>query len=152
MASQWSNNAHSPSFGKLALACRDMDEKMSELLDELQGLETELHRRHARRDRARLEELLHPGFREVGRSGCAYDRDTAIQHLLSQPAPPAIESWAFEVIVMDTSTALLTYRSAQRQQDGALSHHAHRSSIWLKGQHGWQVLYHQGTPMDATAP
>lgn len=122
---------------------------MPDLLNELQALETELQQPHARGDVARLEQLLHPDFREVGRSGRAYDRSTVIQHLLSEAGQLAIESWSFSATAISTSAVLLTYRSAQRQPDGTLSNHAHRSSIWLKGERGWQVLYHQGTPAEA---
>jgi len=42
---------------------------MRDLLELLRGLEVELHHPGTRCSRARLDELLHPDFDEVGRSG-----------------------------------------------------------------------------------
>lgn len=42
------------------------------LLFHLRELECELHRPHARRSRAQLQQLLHPEFFEFSRSGKTY--------------------------------------------------------------------------------
>jgi len=42
------------------------------LLEQLRELEVALHQPANRRDRAMLERLLHPRFREFGRSGRSY--------------------------------------------------------------------------------
>jgi hypothetical protein len=44
------------------------------LLEELRTLETELHTVEARRNRERMETLLHPDFVEFARSGKQYTR------------------------------------------------------------------------------
>jgi hypothetical protein len=117
------------------------------LLAQLQQLETEFHHPGVQCSAQRLEELLHPGFHEVGRSGRPYDRATVISYLASAPSAQAFtESWAFVVQALGAESALLTYQSAQRTPSGKLSNHTHRSSIWLQGPQGWQVFYHQGTP------
>jgi len=116
------------------------------LLHELQALEIELHHPGKRCPHQRLEQLLHPGFHEVGRSGRRYDRGTIINFLLMQPVEPGGESSEFQLTLLAADVALLTYRSFHRAADGTLVNQASRSSIWLRTELGWQMHYHQGTP------
>ena len=118
---------------------------MSTLLAELQALEVELHHPDVRCSRERLEQLLHPDFYEVGRSGRTYNRATVIDHLAVQESQPIMESGAFALSEPAPGVALLTYRSAFADQERGLYHHALRSSLWVKTSSGWQMRYHQGT-------
>ena len=118
---------------------------MSPLLQELQALEVELHHPGVRCSRERLEQLLHPEFHEVGRSGRSYNRESIVNFLASQESQPLVASEEFSVSVLAPGVALLTYRSAQVEQDARLVNHTLRSSIWLKASQGWQLRYHQGT-------
>jgi len=118
---------------------------MSNLLSELQALEVELHHPGVRCSRARLEQLLHPDFYEVGRSGRTYDRATVIEHLAAQESHPIMESGAFALSELAQGVALLTYRSAFADPERGLSYHALRASVWVKNSSGWQMRYHQGT-------
>ena len=118
---------------------------MSPLLQELQALEVELHHPGVRCSRERLEQLLHPEFHEVGRSGRAYNREIIVNFLASQESQPVIRSEEFSVALLAPGVALLTYRSAHVEQDASLVNHTLRSSIWLKASQGWQLRYHQGT-------
>lgn len=119
---------------------------MTTLLHTLQSLETELHHPGVCCSRARLEQLLHAEFHEVGRSGVAYSRETVIQYLSGVVTPPAVVSDAFTVAELSPVTALLTYRSAGGDPGTGLSLRTLRSSLWLLGPVGWQLRYHQGTP------
>ena len=121
---------------------------MTALLNELRQLETELQQPQCRDNARRLDELLHPDFYEVGRSGQTYDRNAIIEHLSAQRSRPIVP-WNFSVRVFGAGAALLTYCSAHRQPGGELSDQTYRSSIWLKVANGWQLLYHQGTPISA---
>ena len=123
----------------------------AELLQVLQTLEAELHHPGVRCSREQLERLLHPGFHEVGRSGRQYSRETVIQYLAAAGAQPHVESGDYAVTQLAECCALLTYRSAHRQPDGALADPALRSSVWLLTTVGWQLFYHQGTPAAAQA-
>jgi hypothetical protein len=118
---------------------------MTSLLQELQALEVELHHPGVRCSRARLEELLHPDFDEVGRSGRRYDRDTVIRFLAAQETQPVVASEAFAVSLLGPGVALLSYRSAHVVPGGSLAHHTLRASVWLHTGTGWQMRYHQGT-------
>jgi hypothetical protein len=119
---------------------------MSELLAQLQALEAELHHPGVRCSRQRLEQLLHSGFHEVGRSGRRYTRETVINFLAAQASAPTVEATDYALTPLTEGCALLTYRSALRDADGTLREHALRSSVWLRSSVGWQLLYHQGTP------
>lgn len=115
-------------------------------LSELQALEIELHHPGVRSASARLEQLLHAAFHEVGRSGRKYDRNTVLAFLAQESERPAIESDGFAVELLADDLALLSYRSAHRLSNGTLANHTHRVSLWQRTSAGWQVRYHQGTP------
>jgi hypothetical protein len=116
------------------------------LLEELKRLEVELHHPGVRCSSERLQQLLHPEFREVGRSGRPYDRETVITHLLSQTARSHVVSTDFQISRLCETCALLTYRSATAESDERFVQHALRSSVWVRTHAGWQMYYHQGTP------
>lgn len=119
---------------------------MDSLLPVLQALEVELHHPGVRSSHSRLEQLLHPDFHEVGRSGRRYDRATIIKFLVEQASSPSVESGEFSASLLSPGVALLTYRSAHRLTDGSLSNHTLRSSVWVQVGGEWQMRYHQGTP------
>lgn len=119
---------------------------MQPLLAELQSLEVELHHSGARRNPARLQELLHAEFHEVGRSGRTYDYAKIMRFLSEQESSPSVVSSSFSLCQLGPDAALLTYRSAHRQIDGGLQNHTLRSSLWVRIGRMWQLRYHQGTP------
>ena len=116
------------------------------MLAELRQLEAELHHPGVPCSRERLEQLLHPAFHEVGRSGRPYSRATVIEYLAAQTSSPRVEPEKHAVHLLAEGCALLTYRSALRCPDGSLADAAFRSSVWLRMPQGWQLFYHQGTP------
>ncbi len=116
------------------------------LLLELQALESELHHPGVCCSRERLDQLLHPAFHEVGRSGRRYDRDTVIEILAAVTTPRDVVPTDHAVTRLATDCALLTYRSALRGEDGRLGQWSLRSSIWRRTGDRWQLYYHQGTP------
>lgn len=117
-----------------------------DLLSTITPLEVELHHPGVRCDSARLQQLLHADFHEVGRSGRPYDRSTVLRFLSEQASPPPVVSSDFAVRELAPGVALLTYRSAHRRPDGSLEHHTLRSSVWMHADGRWQLRYHQGTP------
>ena len=123
---------------------------MTQLTEELQRLEAELHHPGVPCTRERLEQLLHPDFHEVGRSGRPYTRATVISWLASQQTSPPVEATQHAATLLSANCALLTYRSAHRHPDGGLDRHTFRSSVWLQSAAGWRLYYHQGTPADTT--
>jgi len=118
------------------------------LLEELRGLETEMHLGPTRRNRERMLALLHPDFVEFGRSGRRYSLEEILTELTGDSgiAFPVIRSWGFELAALAEGVALLTYVSAHEHADGKLHRHSLRSSVWVRTDSGWQVRFHQGTP------
>lgn len=122
------------------------------LLEELRQLEVELHRSEIRRDRSRVEALLHPDFLEFGRSGARYVRDDILRLFGAGPALPDIHSEGYDLVVLAEDVALLTYSSADRDPEGNLQGNALRSSLWVRTETGWKMRFHQGTPAAAEIP
>jgi hypothetical protein len=116
------------------------------LLSILHTLERELQSPGTRRDANRLNQLLHPSFREFGRSGNVYERTTLIALLTNEQHAPEIHAEDFRVQSFAEGVALLTYKSAHVSPDGSLERHSLRSSLWLLTVSGWQLGFHQGTP------
>jgi hypothetical protein len=118
---------------------------MPDLLTELITLEAELH--HAGRlcPRERLEQLLHPDFFEVGRSGLPYSRTVVLAYLASLTGVAPAQSHSHRLDRLGPDTALLTYRSERLTPGGPPAEAALRSSVWRRGAAGWQLFYHQGT-------
>jgi hypothetical protein len=104
-------------------------------LEDVVALELSLLDPEVRRSPERVGRLLHPDFREFGASGHAWDREAIVAALAADPGMgwTATDVDALEVA---DGVALVTYRAA-----GSL-----RSSLWVEGPEGWQILFHQGTP------
>jgi hypothetical protein len=116
------------------------------LLEELRTLETELNKDDTRRNRKRMETLLHPDFVEFGRSGRRHTRADVLEEFGSGNVLPAIHSRHFDLVVLAEGVALLTYLSAHMDASGNQHRHTLRSSVWVRNAIGWQIRFHQGTP------
>jgi hypothetical protein len=120
-----------------------------ELLQRIRALERELHEPATRGNRRRLEELLHPDFWEIGRSGAIYSRAQVLEALPSEERSTAIRAQQFSAWLLAEEIVLLTYKSAEMAADGAVGCYALRSSVWRLEASGWQILFHQGTVTEA---
>lgn len=116
------------------------------LTQQLFQLEAQLHLADIRHQPERVSQLLHPAFEETGRSGQRYTRDLVVEALRAESNADAIVADGYAATALAPGVALLTYRSAQCDAQGARSRHTLRSSIWLLTDGGWQLRYHQGTP------
>lgn len=88
--------------------------------------------------REEVAALLHPDFVEFGASGRAWDRESIVAALSSDPAVSG-DSADFRAEALADNVVLLTYRISGEQ--GSL-----RSSVWvLEPSHGWRLRFHQGT-------
>jgi len=104
-----------------------------------------------RSDREKLDQLLHPRFREFGRSGRIYTKAEILAEFSDQPQTYEVWSQEFHVEPLSEELALLTYRSAHVDREGNLERHTNRSSLWQSTDGGWRMLFHQGTPTEAFA-
>lgn len=112
---------------------------------DLKRLEDDLWRSEVRFSPDKMDALLADEFLEFGSSGRIYDKrqilDTPTQEIGAR-LPLA----DFSARVLAPSVVLVTYRSIQRHADGS-EKQALRSSIWTRTEHGWKLVFHQGTPV-----
>lgn len=120
---------------------------MDALRQHLIELEAELHHHGILCPPNRLPVLLHPDFHEVGRSGIPYSRDTVIRYLSSCQAVPPTASFRHTLHKIGEQQALLCYASSSPTESGEPLN-TWRSSIWVAGTDGWQLIYHQATPAE----
>jgi hypothetical protein len=113
---------------------------MASELDEVVALELQLLEPGTRGAPAAVEALLHEDFREIGTSGRLWDRDGIVAALADDSGEPATATEVTARFVSDR-VVLITYTA---ERAGARSHH---SSLWVGGDDGWRVLFHQGTPV-----
>ena len=109
----------------------------------LHEFEVSLWRMSSRFDRAHMERVLAPDFFEFGRSGRVYDRAAC----LDMPAGEIVaELRQIQVRLLQPNVALVTYISVVTYET---VEHANRSSIWTRTGSGWQLRFHQGTPIES---
>ena len=107
----------------------------------LRELEASLWRAETRFDLAYMETVLAPDFVEFGRSGRVYDRAAC----LAIPAGPLdAELRDVRVRFLTPDVVQITYVSVVRHETVDV---ANRSSIWSRTESGWQLRFHQGTPV-----
>jgi hypothetical protein len=118
---------------------------MTQLTDpeDLRLLEESLWRTETRFDRDYMERILASDFVEFGRSGRVYSR-AAILALPRQPIEARLRDFAVRAAGSDL--ALVTYVSEVRREDGTVEL-GNRSSLWGRVADGWQLRFHQGTPV-----
>ena len=110
--------------------------------------EVELHQPDVRSNAERVKTLLHKSFVECGRSGRIYQRKDILEALSGEGAGRSVWSQDFSMEEISDGVVLLTYLSAHIDSDEELSRHTFRSSLWQQTPHGWQMRFHQGTPID----
>jgi hypothetical protein len=120
-----------------------------DVAETLRALEGSLLTYAVRKDRARLEKLLAAEFREFGRSGTVYTRDEIVSFLAAE-AEIRVTMKEFSCEVIGKAVALVTYRSERTESKGETID-ALRSSLWVWREGRWQMVFHQGTPMPASA-
>ncbi len=85
-----------------------------------------------------FERLLHPEFFEFGRSGRRWSRAEVLAELSSAGEAPMRSD--VQAIELAPDCWLLSWRSLGPRP-------AWRSSIWQHGAAGWQMRFHQATPI-----
>ncbi len=120
---------------------------MTELSDknkqELKRLEENLWQPEARFSLEKIDALLADDFIEFGSSSRIYNKrkilETPVQEINARlPLPD------FCTKLLAQSVVLITYRSVLHNPDGS-ERQALRSSIWVRTDKGWRIVFHQGT-------
>ena len=114
----------------------------------LQSLEEELWREEARFDVNRMRQIIAEDFFEYGRSGRVYTRGETLA-IERQPIHAKLPLPNFQARLISADVAQVTY-DTEVSHNGVIQH-ARRSSIWSKSTRGWQLRFHQGTPVNAVA-
>ena len=93
-----------------------------------------------RASREALEQLLDPGFAEIGSSGARWDRESIIAALTagSFREPPSVSDMTGRLIAPGIVHLTFTTEDAAGR--------VHRSSLWRRDDAGWRLCFHQGTP------
>lgn len=120
----------------------------SETVQELMRLEETLLRPEVRRSRAQMDALLADDFVEYGSSGHIYDK-AAILETAEKSFDGQLSLHGFSARALAPTVALVNYRSILRRTDRSDSHSL-RSSIWVRAEKGWKLIFHQGTPTTAS--
>jgi hypothetical protein len=125
--------------------------ELKDVLEELRGLEPIFHRASFGANTEDFDRRMGPDFWEVGASGRIYTR-AFILDTFQKSFPtitPQTEQWKtseFGLRQLGPDTFLLTYTL---DQCGRMSR---RVTLWQRAPQGWQILYHQGTLVEASTP
>jgi hypothetical protein len=109
------------------------------------ALERRLLHAPTRGRRRELERLLHAERRDIGASGRTWDRESTIAALAAEASEwvsirDVVARFVADDVVLVTYAAV---RVTSRERDSMCS------SLWLNGEDGWQVIFHQGTPVES---
>lgn len=106
---------------------------------ELAANEMEMLDPAVRSDPVRVRELLHDDFIEFGSTGRVYNKKILVEMLRTE-RPSTVSIRDFTVRQLSSDTALVTYRTV-----GQASQEARRSSVWVRQDGAWRMVFHQGT-------
>jgi len=113
-------------------------------IEVLRSLEETLWREESRFDRAEMSRILAPEFLEFGRSSRVYNREDILS-AERQDIPAKLPLPNLKIRLIHPDVALVTYVSDVSYSDGRQL--ARRSSLWSRSDSGWQLHFHQGTPI-----
>ena len=111
-----------------------------QLAAELRALEERLLAPDVRRDRSAVASLLAEEFVEFGSCGRVFTREQILDDLATEN-PQRIELADFVARPLTPDAVLVTWR-AIRPESGTASL---RSSVWVRRDGRWQMIFHQGT-------
>ena len=115
---------------------------------ELRRLEESLWDPEVRFSTKAMDDLLDEHFFEIGASGRIYDKSQTIDAEI-QDVNAGLPLPDFSVRRLGAEVVLVTYRSVQLLPDGSTKE-ARRSSIWVKKEKKWRIVFHQGTLLNTT--
>ncbi len=120
----------------------------NKILDILKKHEIILHNYENRINQSKLKELLDESFIEIWYSGSTHTYDSTLADLLNEHKTEyVIWSQDYSCIELKPDLFILNYLEARLDQDGVLSRHAKRTSIWSKSNNKWKMKFHQATPV-----
>lgn len=109
------------------------------------NLELSLLRPEIRSSKSELKRLLTEDFLEIASSGISFDKSDALARIPSE-SQPEFKASDFVLRELAKNTIQLIYKATIKRQGNDKIHYSLRSSIWIKNDSDWQMLFHQGTP------
>ena len=88
-----------------------------------------------------LNNRIHHEFKEFGKSGQVFDKDSIIKHLNNLDIDKNIEIISFEINKVMEDIIIAHYISYEKD----IEIKALRNSIWKKESSNWKLYFHQGT-------
>jgi hypothetical protein len=119
-----------------------VSESLIPVLEELMRLEPLFHAGASNATPQQFEELVAPGFWEVGASGRRYSREFALNVLREREPASTEEEWeasGYHVFEVAPANYLLTYTLRQPGRS------TRRATLWRREGGKWKAIYHQGT-------
>jgi hypothetical protein len=116
----------------------------AEEVEQLRSLEEDLWRSETRFDESRMRRVLAPDFLEIGRSGRLFRLEDTLA-VPAQQIPALLPLPSFAARLLQRDVALVTYETDVAYTWGREL--ARRSSLWTRTPGGWQLRFHQGTPL-----
>ena len=113
---------------------------------ELVEREPIFHRAEHRRTRAAFEAMMAEEFWQIGASGRIYGKEYVLDTLEQRYSEPYKDEWKAEEFYCQevaSNNYLLTYTLRQG------SRVTRRATIWRRTPHGWVIVFHQGTVVEA---
>lgn len=123
------------------------DENHKAIETHLRSLEESLLRPAVRHDPRTLLGLLADDFCEFGSSGRIFNRQQIIEVLRAEPTEPSDQFSVhdFRVRMLGGDSAMVTYRAIRHDASSQQVSESLRSSLWIKHNRSWKMLFHQGT-------
>ena len=98
-------------------------------------LETSLHKKQTRNSPEAVSRLLADDFVEFGSSGRVWNKSSIIESLRKETEDLQVAVEDFKVRELSAEVMLVTYKTSTSL----------RSSIWIRLEDRWQMIFHQGT-------
>lgn len=92
-----------------------------------------------------LVPLIADDFVEFGESGNIYDKKIILETLANEDDNGGYCIEEFAVTRLGAEAALVTYHIPARTRSGERRTACLRSSVWVRRDGRWQILFHQGT-------
>ena len=123
---------------------------MKQQVNKIIEQEISLHQVWFTSNKAVVERLLNPLFKEVAESGKSHDFCEIVAFMEhAKDSLDRVHSQEYECIKLDDNSFLLLYKSAILKATGEYVSFAKRASIWIDTGILWQMKYHQGTTCEA---
>jgi len=122
-----------------------MMNKSNEIKAHLINLEQNMMNHSTRHSIKELKLLIADEFIEFGSSGKIYNKEQVIDALMNEGTKTVSVSFS-DIKLLSPEAALITY-TTEIIKDKNERIFALRSSVWIKTGEGWQILFHQGTPL-----